>query len=176
MGVSGIPMTAVARELFDFFEGAVGSVFACEIFTARDNWKSRGAGRVQFETVGAADEALRRHADGRLGAFQRAPLLLSRAFDDIIARPAEPQNRLRGAVLRAGFLSGEREMEVLQTWEGVRVELMPERQKMEVLLEQEGRFYKLETMFGDISGSFLCSVHEEKEPAILLKVAPSASE
>ncbi|CAA6656073.1 unnamed protein product [Spirodela intermedia] len=170
VGVSGIPMTAVARELFDFFEGAVGSVFACEIFTVHENWKSRGAGRIQFETVDAAEEALRRHADGRLGVFQRARLLLSEVFDDIIVRPAEPRNRLCGAVLRAGFLSGEREMEVLETWEGVRVELMPERQKVELLLEQEGRLYKLEIMFGDISGSFICSVREERETAILLKL------
>ncbi|MBA0719083.1 hypothetical protein Golax_006790 [Gossypium laxum] len=62
--LTNIPQTAVAKDLLDFFESKLGpdSVFAIEISTDRNNWKSRGFGRVQF----AAPQAKPIRADHRL--------------------------------------------------------------------------------------------------------------
>ena len=62
-------------------------------------------------------------------------------------------------------------MSVLEKWESVLVEFMPEREKLELFLKREGGTdYKMEIMFGDISENFLCCVEKEGESAILLKV------
>ncbi|URE25807.1 RNA-dependent RNA polymerase [Musa troglodytarum] len=146
--VSNIPLAAVAGEFFEYFEAAVGSVFACEIATARRNWKSRGFGRVQFDSLAAAERACLLAAEGRLPNFQRARLSITRSRDDIVARAAEGRNRVEGAVLRAGVLVGENRMEVFGVWEGVRAEIMPERKKLELFVDQSGEKYKLEVITG----------------------------
>ncbi|XP_078448155.1 RNA-dependent RNA polymerase 2 [Wolffia australiana] len=181
VSVSRIPKVAIAEELVVFFDRVLSSssssalcpVFACEIFSWRaEDWDSRGEGRVQFETSADADEALRLHSAGRLGAFLGSHLALSRAHDDVVARAGNPSNRLVGVVLSAGFLAGDREMAVLESWGGVRAELMPEREKLELFVVAEessgsGGSYRLDIMFSDIIESLLCSA---TEPAILLKL------
>ncbi|RWW28457.1 hypothetical protein GW17_00007073 [Ensete ventricosum] len=168
--VSNIPLAAVAGEFFEYFEAAVGSVFACEIFTARRNWKSRGFGRVQFDSLAAAERACLLAAEGRLPNFQTARLTITRSRDDIVARAAEGRNRVEGAVLRAGVLVGENRMEVFGVWEGVRAEIMPEKKKLELLVDQSGEKYKLEVMFGDIIASCSCCLDGSESNAILLQV------
>lgn len=114
--VSNIPLTAIAQELFSFFESTIGpgSVFACEIFTERKNWKSRGFGRVQFETTDAANKAHLLSIQGKL-EFQRAHLALSPSFEDVIFRPVDDRRRVVGGVLHADFMSGEDCMSVLES-------------------------------------------------------------
>ncbi|CAL9201376.1 unnamed protein product, partial [Musa hybrid cultivar] len=168
--VSNIPLAAVAGEFFEYFEAAVGSVFACEIATARRNWKSRGFGRVQFDSLAAAERACLLAAEGRLPNFQRARLTITRSRDDIVARAAEERNRVEGAVLRAGVLVRENRMEVFGVWEGVRAEIMPERKKLELFVEQSGEKYKLEVMFGDIIASCGCCLDGSESNAILLQL------
>ncbi|KAG1326983.1 RNA-dependent RNA polymerase 2 [Cocos nucifera] len=167
--VSNIPLTAVAQELFEFFDSAVGSVFACEIATARRNWKSRGFGRVQFDSLAAADRACRLADCGDLPDFQGARLGVLRSKEDIIVRAAEARNRVEGATLHAGVLVTERCMEVFGYWDRVRAEIMPEREKLELFLEDGGVRYKLEVTFGDILATFGCRLSGRGTDAILLQ-------
>ncbi|KAK8607296.1 hypothetical protein V6N13_053038 [Hibiscus sabdariffa] len=77
-----------ARDLLDLFESKLGTdtVFAIEISTDRNNWKSRGFGRVQFATLEAKSQALLLSHRDRL-VFKSHSLQLSRTYDDIIPRP-----------------------------------------------------------------------------------------
>eukprot|EP00268_Persea_americana_P039530 TRINITY_DN3910_c0_g1_i9.p1 TRINITY_DN3910_c0_g1~~TRINITY_DN3910_c0_g1_i9.p1 ORF type:complete len:976 (+),score=148.08 TRINITY_DN3910_c0_g1_i9:410-3337(+) len=172
--VSNIPLTAIAQELFSFFESTIGpcSVFACEIFTERKNWKSRGFGRVQFETTDAANKAHLLSIQGKL-EFQRAHLALSPSFEDVIFRPVDARRRVLGGVLHAGFMSGEDCMSVLESWRVVKAELMPERKRVEFWVgvgEGNGECYRLEIQFGDLVGVFGCGLRGGKSNALLLKV------
>lgn len=166
--VSNVPFTAVAAELFDYFDASVGSVFACEIATARRNWKSKGFGRVQFDTFAAAERACLLDAEGRLPLFQHARLTVVPSHNDIVVRASEGQNRLEGAALHAGVLVSEGNMEVFEAWEQVRMEIMPERKKMELFVEYGGEKYKLEVMFVDILESFSCCL--DGRESIMLQV------
>ncbi|XP_072992409.1 probable RNA-dependent RNA polymerase 2 [Typha latifolia] len=168
--VSNIPPSAIAAELFAFFDSAVGSVFACEIATARRNWKSRGFGRVQFDSAAAAELALRLAEENRIPAFQRAHLAVSRSNDDIVARASDARNRVEEAVLLSGDLVGERSMEVFGSWSGVRAEIMPERRRLNLFLEDGGKEYKLEIMFGDIFATSGCRLNGGESNAILFQI------
>lgn len=173
MQVANIPLTAIAQELFEFFESAVGSVFACEIVTAHRNWKSRGFGHVQFDSLTAADRACLLADRGDLPDFQRARLGVLRSKEEIIVRAADTQNRVEDAALHAGVLVTERCMEVFGLWDRVRAEIMPEREKLELFLEDGGVRYKLEVMFGDILATFGCRLAARGTEAILLQVNTS---
>ncbi|XP_008780950.1 probable RNA-dependent RNA polymerase 2 [Phoenix dactylifera] len=168
--VSNIPLTAVAQELFEFFDSAVGSVFACEIATAHRNWKSRGFGRVQFDSLTAADRACLLADRGHLPDFQRARLAVRRSNEDIIVRAAEARNRVEGAALHAGVLVSERCMEMFGSWDRVRAEIMPEREKLDIFMEDGGVRYKLEITFGDILATFGCRLAGRGTDAILLQL------
>lgn len=73
-----------------------------------------------------------------------------------------------------GNLIAERTMEVLESWDMVRVEVIPERKKVLVFLEDGSRLYKLEIMFGDLlrcCGCFLGGKGKGSEQdSILLQV------
>lgn len=47
-------------------------------------------------------------------------------------------------------------MEVFTSWEGVVLEFMPERKKMEIFLEDGRESYKLVVMFEDVTASYGC--------------------
>ncbi|KAJ0986641.1 hypothetical protein J5N97_004997 [Dioscorea zingiberensis] len=159
--VSNIPPTAVAGELFEYFESNVGSVYACEIATARKNWKPRGYGRVQFESFPAAERACLFAAQDRLPYFQCARLSVLQSLDDIIVRASDEGNRIDDAEVFVGNLVEERTMEVLESWDMVSVEVLPERKKVLVFLEDGSRSYKLEIMFGDVRRSCGCYLGEK---------------
>ncbi|KAJ0986662.1 hypothetical protein J5N97_005018 [Dioscorea zingiberensis] len=159
--VSNIPPTAVAGELFEYFESNVGSVYACEIATARKNWKPRGYGRVQFESFPAAERACLFAAQDRLPYFQCARLSVLQSLDDIIVRASDEGNRIDDAEVFVGNLVDERTMEVLESWDMVSVEVLPERKKVLVFLEDGSRSYKLEIMFGDVRRSCGCYLGEK---------------
>ncbi|XP_042467926.1 probable RNA-dependent RNA polymerase 2 [Zingiber officinale] len=170
--VSNIPHTAVAAELFDYFDASVGSVYACKIATARRNWKSKGFGRVQFDTFAAAERARLLDDEGRLPLFQHARLTVSPSHNDIVVRASEGQNRLEAAALHAGVLVGEGHMEIFEAWEQVRVEIMPERKKLELFVDYGGEKYKLEVLFGDILESSSCCLDGRESILLQLQYAP----
>lgn len=62
-------------------------------------------------------------------------------------------------------------MEVLGEWGGVRVEVMAERERLAVFLEEGGEGYKLEIMFSDIISSRGCRLNGgDKSNAVLLQL------
>ncbi|PPD72154.1 hypothetical protein GOBAR_DD30936 [Gossypium barbadense] len=143
-----IPQTAVAKDLLDFFESKLGpdSVFAIEISTDRNNWKSRGFGRVQFAAPQAKSDALR----------------LSR-HDHLLFK-------LDGGVLHAGFMSSDDCLRVLERWEGVRGWIMPERRRLEFWVWTDGECYKLDFLFDDIFETVGCCFDGSACNALLLRV------
>ncbi|GAU25806.1 hypothetical protein TSUD_222640 [Trifolium subterraneum] len=130
--VNNIPQTVTAKDLLTYLESAIGSssIFALEIFSEHNNWKSRGTGRVQFETFEAKSKALTLSNDEKL-LFKSHFLRLTDSKDDIVPRPYFTRNRLNNCTLHAGFPIGVDCMSVLETWEGVRSWVMPERNRLE---------------------------------------------
>ncbi|XP_077237792.1 RNA-dependent RNA polymerase 2 [Tasmannia lanceolata] len=168
--VTNIPLTAIAPELSDFFEGTIGkgSVFACEIYTERKNWKSRGTGRVQFETVEAANRATLLSVEGKL-EFQRAHLVISPSFEEIIGRPIDARNRVNAGDLHVGFFTGEGCITVLESWALLKAEIMPERKRVEFWVVEGENCFKMEVQFGDVDDAFGCFL-DGKSNAFLLKL------
>ncbi|PIN04805.1 RNA-directed RNA polymerase QDE-1 [Handroanthus impetiginosus] len=174
--VSNIPQTAIAQELLTFLESALGkdTVFAIEIFTEHKNWKSRGHGRVQFDSPEARIKALSLSHQRKL-LFKGFHLLISPSFDDIIIRPVEPRNRVgngEGLVLLAGIMVRGDCMGILESWDGVKLWVMPERKKLEFFVNHEGESYKLEVQFVDVLETRGCCLDgdDKKVDAILLKL------
>uniref|UniRef100_A0A5B6YJT5 RNA-dependent RNA polymerase n=1 Tax=Davidia involucrata TaxID=16924 RepID=A0A5B6YJT5_DAVIN len=169
--VSNIPKTAIAKDLFDFFDSTIGkgSVFACDIVTERKNWKSRGFGRVQFETLEAKSTATSLSEQGKL-LFKGSNISVSYSFDEIIVRPVEPRNRVDNGVLHTGFLVKDDCMRVLESWEAVKGWIMPERKILEFWVGLGGECYKLEVQFGDVLEACGCCLDGEKPNAVLLKL------
>ena len=71
--VSNIHQTVIAKDLLDFFESQLScdSIFALEIHTNRNNWKSRGIGRVQLASLEHKSKALDRSLNKRLSFKSR---------------------------------------------------------------------------------------------------------
>ncbi|XP_020226684.1 RNA-dependent RNA polymerase 2 [Cajanus cajan] len=167
--VFNIPQSATAKDLLDFLEAAVGpsTVFALEIFSDNPNWKSRGTGRVQFESAEAKSRALSLSNLHQL-LFLSHFLRLSEASDDIIFRP---RHHLRNGVLYTGFMLHDHRMSVLDSWEGVTGCVMPQRRKLEFWVFHNADCYRLEIFFEDILESHgYCLGEDAKLNAILLKL------
>lgn len=171
MKVSNIPKTVIAEELWNFLESKLGpnTVYALEIVTEHKNWKSRGFGRVQFETLEAKCAAELLSSEGGL-VFRGSILSVSATFDDIIARPVDSRNRVDSGVLHAGFLVENDCLLVLESWEGVKTLFMPERNRVEFWVEKGRELYKLEVPFVDVLESSACCLGGRKVNALLLKV------
>ncbi|XP_060204819.1 RNA-dependent RNA polymerase 2 isoform X1 [Lycium barbarum] len=168
--VTNIPQSAIAKDLFDFFDASIGkgAVFACDIFSEHKNWKSRGHGRVQFETLEAKSQSLLLSEQGKL-VFKGYKLVLVSSFDDIISRPVEPKYRFQNGILHSGVMVKEDLMEVLESWGDVKTLIMPERKSLEFWVSDAGECYRLEVQFSDIAEASECSLEDEK-PALLLKL------
>ncbi|CAL9031105.1 unnamed protein product [Prunus brigantina] len=169
--VSNIPQTVTAKELLSFLESKLGpdSVFAVEIISDHKNWKSRGFGRVQFTTLEAKSDAYSLSLQNGL-VFKSESLRLSETYDDIIQRPVDPKLRMSGTVLHAGFMVKGDCMSMLESWEGVRAWVMPERKRVEFWVWLRDECYKLEIAFENIMESFGCRLGGEKVNALLLKL------
>ncbi|KAL3642459.1 RNA-dependent RNA polymerase 2 [Castilleja foliolosa] len=172
--VSNIPQSAIAQDLLTFLESKLGkgTIFAIEIFTERKNWKSRGHGRVQFDSPEARIKALSL-SDQRKLLFKGFYLSITRSFNDIIFRPVNPRNRVEngdGLVLLAGVMVRSNCMGILESWDGVKLWVMPERKKLEFFVNHEGESYKLEVQFGDVMETKGCCLDGDynKVDAILL--------
>ncbi|RDX97814.1 RNA-dependent RNA polymerase 2, partial [Mucuna pruriens] len=167
--VHNIPQSATAKDLLDLLESTVGTstVFALEIFSDNPNWKSRGTGRVQFESNAAKCRALSLSDLDQL-LFRSHFLRLSDTSDDIIFRP---HHRLENGVLYAGFMLADHRMSVLDSWEGVVGWVMPERRRLDFWVRHNGQCYRLEILFEDILESHgYCLGEDSKLNAILLKL------
>lgn len=169
--VQNIPQSANAKDLLAFFESTIGedTVFAIEIFSEHKNWKSRGHGKVQFETLEAKIKCLSLSGKGKL-FFKGSHLRLSHSIDEVIFRPVEPKLRIKNGVLRTGILVRNDCMSVLERWDGVKAWIMPERKSLEFWLSHGGECYKLEVQFGDVLESCGCCLDDQNPNAVLLKV------
>ncbi|KAK7861322.1 rna-dependent rna polymerase 2 [Quercus suber] len=137
VAVSNLPQTITVLDLRHFLESQLcnDSIFALEISTERKQWKPRSFGRIQFTTLEAKLKAMAVPL-----TFESHTLTLSETtYDDIVVRPVEPKHR-----------RGECCMSVLESWEGVRVWVMPERQRVEFWVWQGSECYRLEIMFHDV--------------------------
>ncbi|KAF6158078.1 hypothetical protein GIB67_014872, partial [Kingdonia uniflora] len=133
------------------------------------NWKSKGAGRVQFDTIEAVIKANLLCSQGSL-VFQNTHLSISPSYTEIIIRPIKAQNRIDACVLHVGVMVRDDCLSVVESWKDVKVEIMPERKKVEFLVvDGGGESYKLEFQFGDILASFGCCLNGEESNAVLLK-------
>ncbi|KAJ0048622.1 hypothetical protein Pint_15407 [Pistacia integerrima] len=178
--VSNIPQTIIAKDLLRYLETQLGqdSVFAIEIHTERRNWKSRGVGRVQFTSLDFKTKALNLSLDQTL-VFKSHCLKISETYADIISRPIKDRFRVEYSVLHAGFMRKEERLCVLESWEGVRGWLMPERRKLEFWVWQRDKqeceecCYKLEISFEDILETVGCFLDGEVNGILLqLKYGP----
>lgn len=170
--VSNIALTVTAQDLLDFIESKIGkdTIFAVEIFTEKTNWKSKGQGRVQFETLDAKYKATQFSLKNDL-FFRGSYLSLSNSHDDIVVRPIEPKFRTTNVDLYVGFLDKENKMFVIETFEKVKFWVMPDRRVIEIYVDYDAKFYKLVLQFDDIFEGFGCHFDPHFEvPGILLKV------
>lgn len=169
--IFNIPQSSTAEDLLNFLQSTVGpsSVFALEIFSDHTNWKSRGSGRVQFETFDAKSRALSLSLSNQL-LFNSHFLRLSESFEDIVYRPPLSRNRLDNGVLHAGFTVAPDRMAVLESWEGVRGWVMFERNKLDFWVSYGDLCFRLEIPFENIlEADGYCS-EDSKPNALLLKV------
>ena len=129
--LTNIPQTITAKDLLQYLESQLGpdSVFAIEISSEHKNWKSRGFGRVQFTTL---DFKLKAHSFSLQNKlfFKSHNLKIFETYDDIIARPIHPKHRLDNGDLHAGFMYSQVCFSVLETWDGTRMWLMPEKMRV----------------------------------------------
>jgi RNA-dependent RNA polymerase len=170
--VSNIPPSAVATELLDFFDSAVaadGAAYACEIVAARRGWLSRGYGNVQFDSTASATTAAELASSGRLPPFLGSLLSVSPAAADLLPRAPEFALRVASARLLVGDRVAEREFEEADAWDGVRVEVIPGKRRVDLYLNHESQRYKLGVHFEDIGHCFGCSLDGVR--AILLQVS-----
>ncbi|KAL3835176.1 hypothetical protein ACJIZ3_009912 [Penstemon smallii] len=175
--VSNIPETAIAQQLLTFLESLLGkdTIFAIEIFTEHKNWMSRGHGRVQFDAPEEKIKALSLSEQRKL-IFRGHYLSLSHSLEDIITRPVDPGNRVEnggGLVLLAGVMVKSNCMGIVESWDGVKLWVMPERKKLELFVNVAKECYKLEVGFGDLLESRGCCLDGDgnnKVDAILLKL------
>ncbi|KAG0466712.1 hypothetical protein HPP92_018292 [Vanilla planifolia] len=121
---------------------------------------SLGFGRVQFESLADAERAKLLSANGRLPAFQCFNLSVYPSAEDVIPRAADASNRFSGAFLHAGVLGDDGRMEVFESWRRVGVEIMPERKRMELFVEDGGECFKMVVMFDDVMASHGCCLRE----------------
>ncbi|KAK1565007.1 hypothetical protein Q3G72_016739 [Acer saccharum] len=187
--VSNIPQTVVAKDLLDFFESQLGrdSVFALEIHTDRNNWKSRGVGRVQFASLEHKSKALDRSLNKRLvfksrnlGIYETYPdsngRSVSKYVVDIIPRPVEAKHRVEDSVLHVGFMRKEDRLCVLESLKGVRGWLMLDRNRVEFWVWQSEEkkedmcCYKVEVLFEDVLEAVGCCDGGGKVNGVLLKL------
>ncbi|KAJ4801872.1 RNA-dependent RNA polymerase [Rhynchospora pubera] len=184
--VVGVPPTTTAGDLLTFFSSAVGiQAIASDFPLLRRGWlprtsQTQGAitARVQFSHPDGATKALHmfrnQNQNEKPPQLGRNPLEIAISDDDIIHRASSSCNRLEDAELLLGNRLQEQTMEVIQSWDRVRVEIMPERYRIDIFLQHDGHKYKLEVYFHDIISSSGCKLPTEdatnSSDAILLEL------
>ncbi|XP_076912251.1 RNA-dependent RNA polymerase 2-like [Bidens hawaiensis] len=169
--ITNIPRSATAKDLLDFLESHTGksTIFACEISSDHKNWKSRGFGRVQFETLVSKSKAINLSQSSSL-CFKGFNLTLTHSLDDVIVRPVNPHNRVERGFLRTGLLVKRDRMAVLEAWEDVKAWVLPERKGFEFWVMHLGEVYRLELQFSDVLETVPCCVGTQEPNAVVLKL------
>ncbi|XP_071710250.1 RNA-dependent RNA polymerase 2 [Rutidosis leptorrhynchoides] len=169
--ISNIPRSATATDLLNFLESHTGksSIFAAEISSDHKNWKSRGFGRVQFETLESKSQALSLSQQNLL-CFKGFNLSITHSLDDVIIRPVSPYNRVGNGILRTGLLVDKDCMAVLESWFDVKTWVLPERKSIEFWVQHFQEFYRLEFQFSDVIEAYSCCVNCQEPNAVLLKL------
>ncbi|KAK1422340.1 hypothetical protein QVD17_25384 [Tagetes erecta] len=169
--VTNIPRSSTATDLLHFLESHTGksTIFACEISSDHKNWKSRGFGRVQFETQQSKSKAISLSQANNL-SFKGFNLTLTHSLDDVIFRPVNPYNRVENGFLRTGLLVDKDCMFVLESWGDVKAWVLPERKSLEFWVMHCGECYRLELMFSDVLEANTCCVDGHEPNAVLLKL------
>ncbi|KAM3314643.1 hypothetical protein ACQJBY_033446 [Aegilops geniculata] len=173
--VSNIPPSAVAKELLAFFDSVVaaaGAAYACEIAAARRGWLSRGNGIVQFDSTAAATLAAELASSGRLPRFLGSLLSVSPAPADLLPRAPDHSLRTADARLLVGNRIAEREFEAADSWDSVRVEVIPGRRRIDLYLDHDSQRYRLEVFFEDIRNCYKCSFSGTGAILLQLMYAP----
>ncbi|KAM3387510.1 hypothetical protein ACQJBY_010387 [Aegilops geniculata] len=173
--VSNIPPSAVAKELLAFFDSAVaaaGEAYACEIAAARRGWLSRGDGSVQFDSTATATFAAELASSGRLPRFLGSLLSVSPAPADLLPRAPDLSLRVADARLLVGNRVAEREFQAADSWDSVRVEVIPAKRRIDLYLNHDSQRYKLEVFFEDIRNCYQCSFHGAGAILLQLMYAP----
>ncbi|KAF7002189.1 LOW QUALITY PROTEIN: hypothetical protein CFC21_017703 [Triticum aestivum] len=155
-----IPPSAVAKELLAFFDSSVaaaGEAYACEIAAARRGWLSRGDGSVQFDSTATATLAAELASSCRLPRFLGSLLSVSPASVDLLPRAPDLSLRVADARLLVGNRVAEREFEAADTWDSVRVEVIPGKRRIDLYLNHDSQRYRLEVYFEDIRNCLQCS-------------------
>ncbi|KAD2806028.1 hypothetical protein R6Q59_028990 [Mikania micrantha] len=169
--VANIPRSATAKDLLNFFESHTGksTVFAIEISSDHNNWKSRGFGRVQFETLESKSIAISLSQNSAL-CFKGFNISVSHSLDDVIIRPVNPYNRVEHGFLRTGLLVERDCMAVLESWRDVKAWVLSERKSLEFWVTHLGDVYRLELQFSDLLEAFPCCVDTLEPNAVLLRL------
>ncbi|VAH33215.1 unnamed protein product [Triticum turgidum subsp. durum] len=173
--VSNIPPSAVAKELLAFFDSAVagaGEAYACEIAAARRGWLSRGDGSVQFDSTATATLAAELASSGRLPRFLGSLLSVSPAPADLLPRAPDLSLRVADARLLVGNRVAEREFQAADSWDSVRVEVIPAKRRIDLYLNHDSQRYKLEVFFEDIRNCYQCNFHGADAILLQLMYAP----
>lgn len=169
--ISNIPRSATATDLLNFLESHTGksTIFAAEISSDHKNWKSRGFGRAQFETLECKSKAILLSQQNML-CFKGFNLSLTHSLDDVIIRPVSSYNRVENGFLRTGLLVDKDCMAVLESWVDVKAWVLPERKSLEFWVQHFEGFYRMELQFSDVMEAYPCCVDSQEPNAVLLKV------
>ena len=90
---------------------------------------------------------------------------------DLLPRAPDLSLRVADARLLVGNRVAERELEAADSWDGVRVEVIPAKRRIDLYLNHDSQRYKLEVFFEDIRNCYQCSF--DGADAILLQVSCS---
>ncbi|GLJ27326.1 hypothetical protein SUGI_0536330 [Cryptomeria japonica] len=165
--ISNIPLTVIAKELVEYLEGIAGkgSVFACEIKTDRKNGRSRGFGKVQFESIDSRKEVCMLSQLGLL-LFQNENLIVSTADKDMFQTTTYS---ICKAKLFAGCPVYHNALCVLWSASDVLSEFARETKRVSFFVTENGVDYKLVVHFHDIADISTCVLKENGTHAILLR-------
>ncbi|KAJ7530357.1 hypothetical protein O6H91_14G000500 [Diphasiastrum complanatum] len=169
--VSGIPFTAVAKELVDFLEGVVGegSVYAVDIKTRGENWMSKGYGFVEFVEAEAASKAYLLGKQGLL-LFQSRRLKVDVAKKIVKASPAYKLAKLENGHLSMGCQMSQDTCHVLWSTANVVTELDHSAKKLTFFFGIQNIEYKMVLQYPSMYEISPCTPVGSTSKSLLLKL------
>uniref|UniRef100_A0A453I942 RNA-dependent RNA polymerase n=2 Tax=Aegilops tauschii subsp. strangulata TaxID=200361 RepID=A0A453I942_AEGTS len=123
---------------------------------------------VQFDSTATATLAAELASSGRLPRFLGSLLSVSPAPSDLLPRAPDLSLRVADARLLVGNRVAEREFEAADSWDSVRVEVIPGKRRIDLHLNHDSQMYRLEVFFEDIRNCYQCSF--DGAGAILLQL------
>ncbi|GAB2240730.1 hypothetical protein Droror1_Dr00021248 [Drosera rotundifolia] len=166
--VTNLPLTTTAHELLSLLETQIGvsTIYAIEIHTHHNNWKSKGHGKIQFETLESKQKALA-FSNKKGLILNGCRLVLTDSVEDVMGRRGL-RSHCVGGVMRVGLMVKGDVMCVVDSWESVRVWVLEEKRCVEFVVVKEEEEWKVEVGFDD-----LVEVNGENNAVLFkLKYAP----